>query len=628
MANLTLRTTKGSPLTATELDNNFANLNTDIASRLTVAGLRAAILEIDGTGSGIDADLLDGQVASSINTVSTIVARDSSGNFAAGGITASSLTSTNGLAVTGSQTLVGAALGTAAGNQTLYQRYQSTSSNVDILEITNTRSAAGADWQTAGTRLQQKIDATWMSYIQFNGVGNNGGISIGTGQTTTNAVSIPEVFRINSAGNVGIGTISPAAKLEVEGGVSAKQVAGRYFGFGTAGFTLDGTTVNDYGITYTQIASTQFNTVLSGFTNIKFATGQAEKMRIDPYGNVGIGTTSPTNFGTNYKTLELVGTTGGGIFRSTSNTVITDLYSDSAFGAGILRTATNHPLAFSTNNGERMRITASGNVGIGTNTPVSPLDVNGIVTLSLADNYIEAATTGGQVSVNGGTGYGTGGQITLRGSTAADNPGGVDFFVGTSPISALTINNAGVTTVPTGSRIRGIDVGSIVAPGMVVQVATAVAGPTRQTINTSTATAITGLSKEFTPKYANSLIIIQANISTSAFYVSSFGIYKDGAPTVSTAGFTNLNEPNMQVTIYKQAASNIHVDDLSIVPVFHTESAGSTTTRTYTVVATSAWNLTNNTPPATPNGNTLYINDRGSSNMASFSHMFIYEIAQ
>ena len=32
MATLTLRTTKGSPLTFAEIDDNFTNLNTDIAS--------------------------------------------------------------------------------------------------------------------------------------------------------------------------------------------------------------------------------------------------------------------------------------------------------------------------------------------------------------------------------------------------------------------------------------------------------------------------------------------------------------------------------------------------------------------------------------------------------------------
>ncbi len=42
----------------------------------------------DGSGSGLDADLLDGLNSATANTVSTIVARDASGNFSAGTITA------------------------------------------------------------------------------------------------------------------------------------------------------------------------------------------------------------------------------------------------------------------------------------------------------------------------------------------------------------------------------------------------------------------------------------------------------------------------------------------------------------------------------------------------------------
>lgn len=93
MATLTLRTSKGSPLTNLEVDNNFTNLNTEIGTKLTSTSYTAAdvlskLLTVDGTGSGLDADTLDGLNSATANTVSTIVARDSSGNFSAGTITA------------------------------------------------------------------------------------------------------------------------------------------------------------------------------------------------------------------------------------------------------------------------------------------------------------------------------------------------------------------------------------------------------------------------------------------------------------------------------------------------------------------------------------------------------------
>jgi hypothetical protein len=88
------------------------------------------------------------------------------------------------------------ALGTTAGNQSLVQRFKTTSTNADYLEITNTRTANGSDWYSSGYRIQQIVDTSWMGYIQFNG-GNLGGLSIGAGITTTSATSVTQVMSIN-----------------------------------------------------------------------------------------------------------------------------------------------------------------------------------------------------------------------------------------------------------------------------------------------------------------------------------------------------------------------------------------------------------------------------------------------
>lgn len=95
MAVIVLRTTKGSPLTIAEADANFSNLNTEVGSKLdsalyTAADVLTKIKTVDGSGSGLDADTVDGFEQSTTNTVSTLVRRDASGNFAAGTITATS----------------------------------------------------------------------------------------------------------------------------------------------------------------------------------------------------------------------------------------------------------------------------------------------------------------------------------------------------------------------------------------------------------------------------------------------------------------------------------------------------------------------------------------------------------
>ena len=101
MATITLRSVKGSPLTNNEVDQNFTNLNNDKleTSSYTAADVLSKLLTVDGASSGLDADTLDGLNSATANTVSTIVARDASGNFAAGTITAA-LTGTASIATT------------------------------------------------------------------------------------------------------------------------------------------------------------------------------------------------------------------------------------------------------------------------------------------------------------------------------------------------------------------------------------------------------------------------------------------------------------------------------------------------------------------------------------------------
>jgi len=83
MATITLRSVKGSPLTNNEVDSNFTNLNNDKleTSAYTAADVLTKIKTVDGSGSGLDADLLDGYNQDSANTANTIVRRDGSGNI-------------------------------------------------------------------------------------------------------------------------------------------------------------------------------------------------------------------------------------------------------------------------------------------------------------------------------------------------------------------------------------------------------------------------------------------------------------------------------------------------------------------------------------------------------------------
>lgn len=133
MADLVLRGIKGSPLSIEELDTNFININNDIGTRLTSSSYTATdvlakILTVDGSGSGIDADLVDGYNASTITLPNTLAVRNTSGNLFAttfignltGNVSATTVTSTTISAVTSvtSASFIGNLAGNVTGNLT------------------------------------------------------------------------------------------------------------------------------------------------------------------------------------------------------------------------------------------------------------------------------------------------------------------------------------------------------------------------------------------------------------------------------------------------------------------------------------------------------------------------------
>lgn len=148
----------------------------------------------------------------------------------------------------------------------------------------------------------------------------------------------------------------------------------------------------------------------------------------------------------------------------------------------------------------------------------------------------------------------------------------------------------------------------------VVQYKTAIAGPARQTIASTSPVAITGLSVTITPLYADSTILIRVHFCGNNNHVFSFGVFKDGAKTVSTSGYTNNNEADMQATTYMGYNNTGYCDSF---PFMHYETSGDTTERTYTIRGTSGWGGTTYTS---------YANNRGSDDMASFCYMEVLEV--
>jgi hypothetical protein len=151
------------------------------------------------------------------------------------------------------------------------------------------------------------------------------------------ATSGVERMRINSTG-VGIGTSNPGFILDVSG----TQQSAEYKVRGLQGY------LNSFSSDLALMTNNEKIRFVTQFTNTR--------MLIDASGNVGIGTTTPT------ANLDVNGNIKTG-----------DLTLYNVAGIPTIESTSNKALRLSTGGAERMRIDASGNVGIGTSTPTASL---------------------------------------------------------------------------------------------------------------------------------------------------------------------------------------------------------------------------------------------------------------
>ena len=291
--------------------------------------------------------------------------------------------------------------------------------------------------------------------VGFTGAGAGDGtaLNVTTAQTGTNALALrvnddgtytdstPLVVDLN--GNLGVGRTSPGMKLDVAGDIRA--ASGSDFYLGTIGFNDNASTSSGASLiglfdnTYSNIAANttvqgaigeldsaigtraytednyvvdsqsltasvnaldmMLQNVASGSTGIWLdAAGyiyanNATSVVVTDTGNIGIGTTSPTD------TLFIASTaTGAGLTIQNSNnnamltfarsTGNTTGYIQSVHNNGMYITQSQaYPMVFYTNSAEAMRLTSIGNLGVGTTNPIYKLDVAGDIRAASGSDF-------------------------------------------------------------------------------------------------------------------------------------------------------------------------------------------------------------------------------------------------
>jgi hypothetical protein len=335
-----------------------------------------------------------------------------------------------------------------------------------------------------------------------NAATNSGQNYIGTSDNKSFRIRTnnTERVKIDSVGNIGIGTSSPATALHIYGTnpltlegvqvgstsdslltISSGTVKKLPASNGTTGFwNLNGNTATNSGQNYIGTSDNK---------SFRIRTNNTERVKIDSVGNIGIGTSSPATalhvYGTNPLTLTgvQVGSTSDSLLTISSGTVkklpaangttgFWNLNGNASTNSGqnYIGTSDNISFRIRTNNTERVKIDSVGNIGIGTSSPLTALHVYGTNPLTLtgvqvgtsSDSLltISSGTVKKLPAANGTTGFWNlnGNAATNSGQNYIGTSDNISFRIRTNNTERVKIDSVGKIGIGTSSPANALHI--------------------------------------------------------------------------------------------------------------------------------------------------------------------------
>jgi hypothetical protein len=203
----------------------------------------------------------------------------------------------------------------------------------------------------------------------------------------SNQYSLTNILTADLANSrLGINNVSPTVALDVTGAGKFSSTLQSNGGFiqpnQTEIFASAGASNRAYAFSVGNVAAGDF-TISQGST----ATGgtYTTRLTINPSGNVGIGTSSPSAAGGAFTGLDIRGSSGGSLIMGSTSTAYAFMYGENT--GFYIQTPSGIPLNFLTSTTERMRITSGGTVCMNMSTALGTETLNIAGTVGGSANY-------------------------------------------------------------------------------------------------------------------------------------------------------------------------------------------------------------------------------------------------